>query len=178
MLETKINIITHLLILLGALNWAFIGAFNFSWMASVGSWIAPWMRKVVYLIVGAAALYQLARRDYYLNFLGPAAFPCGSLIEKVPVNADTSASVQVAPSTSVIYWAAEAQDSIAANPWAAYSQYTNAGVARSDETGVAILKVRSPVGYNVPSGRTLKPHVHYRTCKSNGMLGRVQTVFV
>jgi protocatechuate 3,4-dioxygenase beta subunit len=107
-------------------------------------------------------------------------FPCGSLTQKVPDNADTDVRVKVGANLNVIYWAAEEGDKVIENPWIAYSEYSNAGVVRSDQNGNAVLRVRKPASYKVPSitGRVLAPHIHYRTCDSNGLLSRVETVYV
>ena len=131
--------------------------------------------------IGVSAIYLLLRRETYLPFLGRAVYPCGSLTEKSPLNADTTVRIRTAPNTNVIYWAAEskAASAVIDNPWDAYDQYANTGVARSDANGVAVLKVRKPAQYKTPGvfARTLPVHVHYRICKGGGgMLGRVENV--
>lgn len=172
-----LDIIMRTLIVIGALNWGLIGFFDFNLVEWVGDRTIEHLDTAVYCLVGISALFYFFARDYYLPFLSRSAFPCGSMTQKVPDNANVDVPVKVAPGVNVIYWAAEHGDKVVADPWIAYSQYSNAGVVRADQNGTAVLRVRSPAPYNVP-GRTLSPHIHYRTCDTDGMLSRVQTVFV
>jgi uncharacterized membrane protein YuzA (DUF378 family) len=151
----------------GALNY---DLFGYKQLKIVGT--------VIYILIGLSALYHLFSRDYYLPFLGDSAHPCGFLTEKTPEDATVQVAIQTRPNTSVLYWASEPSDNniIMENPWLAYGSNKNAGVATSDETGKAVLSVRPPSSYKVPSGRTLSPHIHYRVCIGNGMLGRIETV--
>ena len=176
----SIDLVTLALVVIGALNWGLIGAFNFNLVNWVATNTFTSLEPAVYILVGVAALFHIFSRDYYLPFLGDTAYPCGSLSVKTPKNANVSIEVKVEPNVNVIYWAAEVNEKIYDNPWVAYDEFENAGVARSDEFGRAILRVRSPASYKVGHlvKRTLKPHVHYRVCKHTGMLGRVETAYV
>lgn len=177
---TWIDIIMRTIIIIGALNWGLIGFFDFNLV----EWISVRMPfehfdTIVYCIVGISALFYFFARDYYLNFLGPSAFPCGSLVEKTPDGADTSVTVKVKPNVNVIFWSSEHGKNIMADPWVAYSRYSNAGIIKSDQNGRAILRVRKPSSYKVGFfGKVLPPHVHYRTCDSDGMLSRVETEYI
>lgn len=137
---------------------------------------------LVILSVVASILYYIFNRNFYLPFLGWAVYPCGSLAEKVPLNADTSVTVTVPPNVNVIYWASEPTDAETqpiSNPWDAYANYENSGVVRADQSGNAVLRFRSPSSYNVGLlNKTLKRHVHYRVCKHPGMLSDVKTINV
>ena len=169
------------LIIAGALNWLLIGATGFNLVAWIAKHTLKDLDRFVYVLVGIAALVHLFSRDYYLPFLGKTVYPCGSLQPKVPANADMSVTIKVQPNVNVIYWAAETNKEIVDNPWLAYSEYENTGVTRSDAQGNAVLRFRTPSSYKVPSmfgDKTLKAHVHYRTCGFNGMLTRVETVFM
>lgn len=135
------------------------------------------VERVMYIIIGICALVFIFSRDYYLPFLGDSAYPCGSLLEKTPNDADLEVITWTEPNSSVLYWAAESSKQVQPNPWMAYSQNTNAGVARSDPRGKTVFKVRTPTSYIVGS-KQLKPHVHYRVCKGQGMLGSVRTAYV
>ena len=167
------------IVLFGGIAWALIGLFKWN----IFTWAAKNTFKsaepILYIIIGLAALYFIFSRDYYLPFLGETVFPCEPLAEKIPDNYDTTKTIKVQPNSNVIYWASEnAKDDVVDNPWLAYSKYSNSGVTRSDENGIAVLKVRKPVPYKVPSGRTLNKHIHYRVCMNNGMLGRVETIYL
>ena len=167
------------IVLLGSISWALIGIFKFniiSWLAKKTFTSAE---PMIYIIVGLAAIYFLFSRDFYLPFLGETIFPCEPLADKIPDNYDTTKTIKVEPNSNVIYWASEsAKDDVIDNPWLAYSKYNNSGVIRSNDNGIAILKIRKPVSYKIPSGRVLQPHIHYRVCKLNGILGRVETIYL
>lgn len=169
------------LIVIGALNWGLIGVINFNFVAWIAEHTFLLLEPIVYTLVGVAALIHLFSRDYYLPFLGKCVYPCGSLTPKSPMDADVTIRVTVEPNVNVIYWAAEPDSKVIDNPWLAYSEYENTGVARSNEKGEAVLRVRKPAAYKVPGmlyEKTLKPHIHYRTCTMDGMLSRVETAFI
>jgi len=120
-------------------------------------------------------------RDTYLPFLGETVLPCTMIPERVPPGATKELRVPAPPGSKVLYWAAEpAMEELKQIPdWQqAYNKFENAGVATTDSTGVAILKVRNPQPYLVPMKGRLEPHVHFRICDGTGMLGRVKTIFV
>jgi hypothetical protein len=137
---------------------------------------------IIIIAVVATILYYLFDRNFYLPFLGWAVYPCGSLAEKVPLNADTSVSIKVSPGVNVIYWASEPSKpemQPISDPWVAYANYDNSGVVRADANGNAVLRIRSPSSYKVGMfNTTLKTHVHYRICKHPGMLSDIKTVHI
>ena len=137
---------------------------------------------IIMVIIVASILMYVASRNFYLPFLGWAVYPCGSLAEKVPADANTSVQVKVKPNANVIYWASEPTDPKSqpiSNPWDAYANYDNSGVVRADSQGNAILRVRSPSSYRVGlMKRELKRHIHYRVCTYSGMMSDVMTVYV
>ena len=137
---------------------------------------------IVILIVVASIIYNLFNRNFYLSFLGCTVYPCGSLAEKIPSNADKTVTVHVPPNVNVIYWASEPSNpelQPIADPWEAYANYDNSGVVKADSTGKAVLRIRSPSSYNVGLfNKTLKTHIHYRICKHPGMLSDIKTVFI
>lgn len=167
-----IDFITLILLIIGGLVLGTRGIQSVSTSLSMSS--------IGMILIGLSAIYNMFSRDYYLPFLGDAVYPCGVLKSKTPENPDTEVIVNTQPGNSVIYWAAESRedDRIVDNPWLAYGQHTNAGVTTSDNQGKAILRFRRPASYRVPSGKVLDPHVHYRVCLGNGMLGSVETVLI
>lgn len=176
-----VEYISLFLIVVGALNWGLVGVFKFDLVAWLGKHSMPEIATIIYVLIGVAALIHIFSRDYYLRFLGDAAFPCGSLMPKEPRDADIEVVIKVEPFVNVMYWAAESNNDVVDNPWSAYNVFSNTGVARSDSEGRAVLRFRKPSAYKVPSvlkDRQLKPHVHYRVCKSLGMMGRVETVYM
>ena len=53
-----LHMVTFLLVVVGALNWGLVGLFNFNLvMALLGSY--PMVEKVVYILVGASAVWLL-----------------------------------------------------------------------------------------------------------------------
>lgn len=171
------QMVSLVLLVAGGLNWGLVGALRFNLVAWLASHSFAALERVVYLLVGAAAVYHLTRRDFYLPFLGRAVYPCGSLQEKVPENANAQVAIKTTPNANVIYWASEPSDAIMHNPWLAYQTGANSGVTRADDNGVAVLRVRRPGAYRVPAGGVQAPHVHYRVCiHPSGMLSPVETV--
>ena len=134
---------------------------------------------IIILFVVASIIYNLFDRNFYLPFLGWTTYPCGSLAEKIPLNADTTVTVQVQPNVNVIYWGSETsstEDQTIDNPWDAYANYENSGVVRADSNGKAILHFRNPSTYQVGiMNKTLKKHIHYRECRHPGMLSSIKT---
>lgn len=175
-LKKKLEMFTLMFIVVGALNWGLV-ALGFNLVQYIANYTFASLEPIVYGVVGVSALVHIFSRNYYLPFLGDTVFPCGSMLEKVPVNANTQVKIQVAPKTNVIYWASETHNEVMQNPWLAYDEFSNAGVVRSDVNGIAILKFRKPASYKV-GYRTLEPHVHYRVCEHPGMLDAVKTVFL
>jgi len=179
--QLMLDRLAYLLILVGALNWGFIGLFRYNLINSLLTRISPIAKsqRLVYVFIGISAAVKMLNRDYYLPFLGKAAFPCDTMKLKIPKNPDIATKVKTKPHSNVIYWASEGtNDIVVKNPWKAYDKYTNAGVALSDKDGIAVLKLRNPSSYRLPIGPTLKPHVHYRVCLGNGMLSSIKTIFL
>jgi hypothetical protein len=133
---------------------------------------------VLAVLAFLAALYIGFRRDAYLPFLGESVVPCSLLKVQTPEHADASVTVSdLEPGAKVLYWAAEpATEGLAKiKTWdRAYLDFANAGVARVDQSGRVILRVRKPQTYTVPVMGRLEAHVHWRICKNGGMLGPVQ----
>jgi uncharacterized membrane protein YuzA (DUF378 family) len=170
--------IAILFVIIGALNWLSIGLFDTNVVqAIVGRGLVA---RFVYIFVGICALAIMFDRDTYLPFLGQTVMPCSILVDKTPADATAKVIVTAAPGSKVLFWAAEpALDSLKDVPtWdVAYSKYENIGVTTAGQDGVAVLRVRDPQPYRVPWKGELEPHVHYRICEGNGMLGKVRTVY-
>ena len=164
------------LLVLGALNWGFLGALRTNIIERlIGKTI---ITRIIYLLIGAAALFLAFHRDTYLPFLVETVFPSSVLKEQTPAGATRTVKVNVRPHTKVVYWASEPGDNLNKKSYeVAYGKYENAGVTTSDNKGVAILKVREPQSYMIPF-ETLAPHIHYRQVKESGFLGTVRTIQV
>ncbi len=140
------------------------------------------LTNALLLGMGVAALALAFMRDVYLPFLGEAVMPCSLLSPSAPEGADTKVRVHAGhPGAKVMYWAAEPknEDLKGIQDWRkAYLGFRNAGVAIADAGGVAELAVRAPQAYAVPMKGALNPHIHYRVCRNDGMMERVETTFV
>jgi uncharacterized membrane protein YuzA (DUF378 family) len=179
--EKMIFFIMMFLVIVGSLNWGLIGIFNFNLVEKFDEIVGAnnKLSKFVYVLVGVCALWFLTRIDVFLPFLGDAAYPCDSLEEHVPENANKMINIKVPANVMVVYWAAEPQnDKMKTLPdyLEAYKNYKNTGIVRADANGNATLRFRMPSAYTVPIGKTLQTHVHYRYCKYPGMLSGVETV--
>ena len=177
-LEKKIFKISIVFIIVGSLNWLLIGLFDTNFVESV---FGKTISRVIYSLVGIAALSIMFNRDTYLPFLGETVLPCTTLPERVPPGATKELRVPAPPGSKLLYWAAEPamEELKQLQSWEqAYNKYENAGVTTTDSTGVAILKVRNPQPYIVPFKGRIEPHVHFRICDGLGMLGRIKTVYV
>ena len=164
------------LLVLGGLNSGFIGSLKTNIIERlIGKTI---ITRILYLLIGASALFLAFNRDTYLPFLGETVFPSSILQEQTPAGATRTVNIKVKPYTKVIFWASEPGESNDKKSFdIAYNKYENAGVTTSNNDGIAILKIREPQSYTVPL-QTLEPHVHYRIVSESGFLGPVKTVFI
>lgn len=61
--------VTYLLVIVGALNWGLVGLFGFNLVETVlGSW--PMVVKLVYILVGVSAVYDVATHMKYCKYCG------------------------------------------------------------------------------------------------------------
>jgi uncharacterized membrane protein YuzA (DUF378 family) len=54
-----LNLITLLLIIIGGLNWLLVGLFQFDLVAAIFGGETALLSRIVYVLVGISALYQL-----------------------------------------------------------------------------------------------------------------------
>jgi hypothetical protein len=139
------------------------------------------LKLVIAVVVGVAALWLGLRRDTYLPFLGYAALPPTLIKDRhAPANANVEAVLEVpdaADGTKVLYWGARPSKVIAPNPWRAYDDWSNAGVAEV-KGGAATIIFECPGEYQVRMRGSLERHVHYRVVSDKGMIGPVKTTYV
>jgi uncharacterized membrane protein YuzA (DUF378 family) len=178
-LQKKLNMAAIVLLVVGGINWL---TAVFMKRDIVSTFLPKLLAKIIYLIVGIAALYLAFKRDVYLPFLGETVMPCAAFASRTPDNANQEIIITTFPNAKVIFWASEPKNDASGNiqEWdVAYNDFTNAGVAISDDKGKAVLRFRgSPQSYNVPFKGTIKPHVHFRICEKYGMVGPVQTYYL
>jgi uncharacterized membrane protein YuzA (DUF378 family) len=180
----KVHRFAHLiaiaLLIFGGLNYGALVLFGTTIVQMVVGF--GLVARVIYAAIALSAVAIMFHRDTYLPFLGPAVMPaCNLLAERIPEGATVAVKARVPPGAKVLYWAAEPSteglDKV--NDWReAYAQFKNAGVTVADMRGHAYLKVRPPQPYSVPFKGRLDSHVHYRVCQQDGMMGRIETLFL
>jgi hypothetical protein len=132
--------------------------------------------KMIFIPCALAAMVMAMDRNFYLPFLGDAVMPQSLIVsDRSPAGANRVVRLKVAPNTRVIYWAAEPSNRVKKNPWEAYKTYQNAGVTHSDGEGNVLIRIRDPASYKKPYGSALKPHIHYRIMRNNGMMSQIYT---
>jgi uncharacterized membrane protein YuzA (DUF378 family) len=169
------------LVLVGGLNWL---SAVFMKKDALQTFLGNNMfTKAIYLAVGISAVMLFCNRDVYLPFLGETLVPCAAFATRTPDNANQEVVMNIEPNTKVLYWSTEPHDASGNSGVAtwdqAYQDYSNSGVAVSDSTGKCVLRIRGPPQtYTVPFKGTLKPHVHFRLCGKNGMMGPVKSYYL
>ena len=67
--KKTLHMLTYSLVVVGALNWGLLGLLNFNLVnALLGAW--PSVEKLVYLLIGAAAIYDFASHAKYCKYCG------------------------------------------------------------------------------------------------------------
>ncbi|WP_322890936.1 MULTISPECIES: DUF378 domain-containing protein [unclassified Yoonia] len=56
-----LNILTFILVIVGGLNWLLVGAFQFDLVAAIFGGQAALLARIVYILVGLSAIWQLTR---------------------------------------------------------------------------------------------------------------------
>lgn len=171
------------LVLVGGLNWL---SAVFMKKDALQTFLGNNMiTKAIYLAVGISAIMLFLNRDVYLPFLGQTLVPCAAFATRTPDNANQEVTINIDANAKVVYWAAEPHDAsgnavTGTVTWdQAYQDYSNSGVAVADATGKCVLRIRgAPQSYTVPFKGSLKPHVHFRICENNGMMGPVKTYYL
>ena len=136
--------------------------------------------KVFAVIILLCVLYLSVNYTTFLPFLGETAIPLSAFKDLTPKKKEDivfKVDIVAPDNTRVIYWASKSSPLVFSNPKDAYEQSPNVGVAEV-RNNVATFYTTCPSAYNVPMGALIKPHIHYRVVKSNGLLGAVKTVKV
>ena len=68
----RLNIVTLVLVIVGGLNWGLVGLFGFDLVATIFG-AGSMLSRVVYILVGASALWQLVPLSSALRSDEPAA---------------------------------------------------------------------------------------------------------
>ncbi len=179
-IQKKIHFFALILLIFGGFNYLALVFFNTTIVQKLVGYGA--VGRLIYALIGVAAVAVAFHRDTYLPFLGETVVPaCDILAERIPEGANLRVKVRVPPGSKILYWAAEPEMAAAEHErdWReAYARYKNIGITVADQRGHAFLKVRNPGAYRVPYKGRIEPHIHYRICMPNGMMSRIETVFV
>jgi len=175
----KIYAVCLFILVVAGLNWGLYAVFKKDAVSAIlGKDTVP--TRIFFILVACCAIFVGFNRDSYLPFLGQAIVPCSILVERIPDKADLKVRIIAPAGRKVLYWAAASADSQEKlKDWrVAYGDYDNAGVAIAGEDGSALLQVRRPQPYWIIPGNKLEPHVHYRICGDEGMVGPVRSLFI
>ncbi|OGK13341.1 hypothetical protein A3C98_02920 [Candidatus Roizmanbacteria bacterium RIFCSPHIGHO2_02_FULL_37_15] len=67
--KKTLHILTYSFVVVGALNWGLVALLNFNLVnALFGSW--PTVERLIYLLVGASAVYDFAGHAKYCKYCG------------------------------------------------------------------------------------------------------------
>lgn len=173
-----LNIFMKILIFIVAAN-AITSQFNFDAFKKIDSFFNnDYFSKLIYIITTISIILLSIKKDTWLPFLGNTVLPATIIPETTNVG-DTTIKIIVKPNTKVAYWSAFPSNENNVHVEKAYGDYSNAGVIKSDKDGVAILTFNKGSGYIVPSGKYIKPHIHYRELTSEyAMIGPVKTIYL
>lgn len=62
-----LNIVTQILLIVGGLNWLLVGAFQFDLVAALFGGQAAILARIVYILVGLSAIWQITRLGAVFN---------------------------------------------------------------------------------------------------------------
>lgn len=174
---TTLNMVMTVLVFAIASN-AVLSNYEFNLLNKLDSIIGYNVSKLIYFITGISIILLAMRKQTWLPFLGDTVIPV-TLIPETKNIGDTSIKIKVTPNTKVAYWSSLPFVDEKQPVEKAYGDYSNAGVSQSDKDGFATLTFNKGTGYVVPSGKFIKPHVHYRELHSEySMIGPVKTIYL
>ena len=173
----SLNIFMNVLVFIVAAN-AVLSNYGFNIFNKLDSLIGNNISKFIYFITGIAIILLAMKKQTWLPFLGDTVIPV-TLIPETKNVGDTTIKIKVKPNTKVAYWSSLPSNDEKPPVDKAYGDYSNAGVSKSDNDGFATLTFNKGTGYVVPSGRYIKPHIHYRELNTEySMIGPVKTIYL
>ena len=141
--------------------------------------------KFLSIILIFLLIYISNFKETFLPFLGDTVYPISlipSTIHPKKSNFSIEVNLNYPNGTKVIYWAAngsdKGSDNVINNPKDAYGNYMNSGVSIINNKKT-LLHLNCPDKYKIPSGITLKKHIHYRLAiPNNPILSDVKTMYI
>lgn len=170
------------LVIVGAINWG-LTALGWNIVHILNKTISSsfkmklYLDTIIYTLIGLSGLYLAFQRNTWLPFLGESVLP-NSLIPLKEKKGNITLKIQVEPNVKVAYWASNPGKNPHIDVWDAYGKFENSGVVVANDQGEATLSFDKGSEYDVPSGRHLTSHVHYRTMPNSSMMGPIHTIFV
>jgi hypothetical protein len=172
-----INMIMTGIIFLVALN-SVSSHFGFNGLQKLDKTLGFNISNFIFIITGVSIILLSIKKYTWLPFLGEMVLPA-TLINETKNIGDTSIKIKIKPNTKVAYWSSLPLNEEKPSVEKAYGDYSNAGVSKSDNNGFVTLTFNKGTGYVVPSGRFIKPHIHYRVLNEEwSMIGPVKTIFL
>lgn len=151
--------------------------FGFDFLNKIDTLVKFKFSSAIYFIAGFSIILLALNKYTWLPFLGESVLP-SSLLHETKNTGDTSIKIKIKPNNKVAYWSSLPSTDKNIKVEQAYGAYSNAGVTVSDKNGFAVLTFNKGTGYIVPSGKYIKPHVHYRELNEFGMMGPVKTRYI
>lgn len=157
---------------------AILSNYDMNVLNKLDSLIGYNISNLIYIVGGISIIFLVFKKHTWLPFLGQSVLPPVLLPETVNVG-DTTIKIKVKPNTKVAYWSSLPSNDKKPKVEIAYGDFSNAGVSKSDENGFVTITFNKGTGYVVPSGRFIKPHIHYRELNEEwSMMGPVNTIYL
>ena len=170
------------LVIIGAINWG-LTAFGWNIVEILNKSVSKlfnkklYIDKFIYIIVFICGIYLAFQRNTWLPFLGESVLP-SSLVPLKDKKGNVNIKIEVEPNVKVAYWSSNPGNNPNINVFDAYGKFENSGVVQSNDKGEANISFDRGSEYDVPSGRHLKSHVHYRILRDSSMMGDIKTIFI
>lgn len=138
--------------------------------------------RIISIIIIFSSIYLFLQKETFLPFLGTTFIPNNLFDgEKYPEGSNLNYTINMSDyddGTKVIYWASNNTGKIIQNPYDAYKDFHNSGIAIVKK-GKAEIRIYCPDKYKVKNMYLLKKHFHYRIIDNKkGFVSPVQTFYV
>lgn len=173
LLEKKQYFILMLIVLISAINYGFIGFFNFDLIKQLEK-INLLVPKIIHIIISLCGIYLLLNPKTYMPYMTNTLHPCDTITDHVPNNYSEKYKLKVPPNSLVIYWSNEKDNYLLNNhpePWHEFKNYPNTGILRANEYGIVNLKFQSIKKRN-------KTFIFYKYYEPTGLLSHLKKLYI
>jgi uncharacterized membrane protein YuzA (DUF378 family) len=179
MIEFNIRLISILIILFGAINLGIVGIFDYNMIETFGKLFGTnsiIFQKIIYCIIGFAALYMLINKYTYMPILDRTLIPdIPEYLDKDRINSDFYHSETIEnlpPNTKIIYWQTQWSLDIKDID---YDNIMIEGIVKSNNKGeIVVHLINSPVLDN----KTFYSHIYLRYWTSKHILSPLITLVI